>query len=153
MLLIYFGLYHFFQKDPVKIALGMAGGVVLIYMGKGIFNLQKAVQAVSHNNSTSQTTMAGIITSMFNPYFILWWVTVGTALIMRSAAFGILGFALFAVVHWICDLVWYSLVSYGVYRSGKIWGRKVQLAVLGISSLLLMGFGIWFIISSFRWMV
>jgi len=153
MFIIYFGLHSFFQNHSVKIALGLVGGVVLIYMGKGIFNLKRMVKTTLQNSSTSRATVAGAITSILNPYFILWWVTVGTALIMKSIIFGILGFALLGIVHWLCDFVWYSLVSYGVHRSGKIWGEKVQMILLGVSSLLLIGFGAWFIISSFKWMV
>jgi len=153
MFLIYFGLSSFFQNQPVKIALGLAGGGVLIYMGKGIFNLKKAAQTTLQDNPTSRATLAGAITSILNPYFILWWVTVGTALIMRSIIFGVLGFILFAIVHWLCDFVWYSLISYGVHRSGRVWGKKVQLLLFGLSSFLLIGFGVWFIISSLKWMI
>ncbi|MBE0477525.1 LysE family transporter [Candidatus Aerophobetes bacterium] len=151
MFAIYFGLYNFFQNNLIKITLGLVGGVVLIYMGKGIFNLKKEAEITIKDNNTSTSTLTGAITSMLNPYFILWWVTVGTALIMRSALFGLLGLILFGVVHWLCDFIWYSSVSYGVYRSGEIWGKKVQIVLLGISSLLLIGFGTWFIISSFKW--
>lgn len=149
---IYFGLYTFFQNDFIKIALGLLGGVVLIYMGKGILNLKKTAEITIQDTSTSTTaTLAGAITSMLNPYFILWWVTVGTALIMRSAIFGIVGLVLFATIHWLCDFIWYSSISYGVYRSGRIWGKKVRIVLLGASSLLLIVFGIWFIISAFKW--
>lgn len=154
MLLIYFGFYSFFQSQSIKIILGLVGGIVLIYMGRGIFNLKKSdAGKIKDNDPSSRTTVAGAITSLFNPYFILWWVTVGAALIMRSTAFGILGFALFGIVHWLCDLVWYSVVSYGVHRSKRVWGRKIQLILYGVSSGLLFGFGVWFIISSFKWMI
>jgi len=152
MFLIYFGLYNFFQNQSVKIFLGIAGGVVLIYMGKGIFNLKNTTQSSFKDNPTSKATIAGAITSLLNPYFILWWVTVGTALIMRSTTFGFIGFILLGIVHWLCDFTWYSLISIGVHHSGKLWGRKAQLLLNGISSLLLIGFGIWFIVSSFKWM-
>lgn len=153
MLVIYLGFYNFFQNHLVKIILGLVGGTVLIYMGKGIFNLRKEAKVSLQDNHTSKATIAGVITSALNPYFLLWWITVGTALIMKSVIFGILGFVLLAVVHWLCDFVWYSLISYGVHRSGKTWGKKVQMTLLGISSVLLIGFGAWFIISSFKWMV
>lgn len=152
MFAIYFGFYSFLQNHSVKILLGLVGGVVLIYMGKGIFNLKKEAKTNLQGEYTSKATIAGAITSILNPYFLLWWITVGTALIMRSIIFGVLGFILFSIVHWLCDFVWYSLISYGVNRSGRIWGRKVQVVLLGVSSLLLIGFGTWFIISSFKWM-
>jgi len=124
MFLIYFGLYNFFQNQFVRIFLGIAGGIVLIYLGKDIFHLK---------------------------YFVLWWVTVGTTLIIKSASFGLIGFFLFGVVHWLCDFFWYSTVSFVAHHSGKIWGEKAQLLLIGVSSLLLISFGVWFIVSSLRW--
>ncbi|MBC7189092.1 LysE family transporter [Candidatus Aerophobetes bacterium] len=154
MVLIYFGLYHLFQTRSVKIALGIIGGVVLIYLGKDIFNLKKAVKVnFKKNNPGSKATLTGALTSLFNPYFILWWITVGTVLIMRSTVFGVAGFVLFGIVHWLCDFLWYSFVSLGAHHSGKMWGEKVQIFLYGISSLLLIFFGTWFVISSIKWMI
>jgi len=154
ILLIYFGFYNFFQNQLIKIILGLTGGVVLIYMGRGIFNLKKAANiTLEKDDPPSGATIAGVATSLFNPYFILWWVTVGTALIIRSITFGLLGFTLFILIHWLCDFCWYSLISFAVHHSGKAWGKKVQFILLGLSSVLLVGFGIWFIFSSLKWMI
>jgi len=151
MFLIYFGLYNFFQNQFVRIFLGIAGGIVLIYLGKDIFHLKSAVKASFQENPTSRATLAGAVTSLLNPYFVLWWVTVGTTLIIKSASFGLIGFFLFGVVHWLCDFFWYSTVSFVAHHSGKIWGEKAQLLLIGVSSLLLISFGVWFIVSSLRW--
>lgn len=154
ILFIYFGFYSFFQNQLIKIILGLAGGVVLIYMGRGIFNLKEAANLTLKDDPPSGgATIAGAATSLFNPYFILWWATVGTVLIVKSITFGLLGFALFIFVHWLCDFCWYSIVSFLVHHSGKAWGKKVQVILLGVSSVLLVGFGLWFIFSSLKWMV
>jgi len=153
ILLIYFGFYHFFQNQLVKAILGLSGGVVLIYMGKNIFNLKKNIKARLNDPPSSGATVIGVITSLFNPYFILWWITVGVTLISRSVVFGFLGLVLFILVHWLCDFFWYSGVSVAVHNSGKVWGEKVQLVLAGISSLLLLAFGVWFIISSLTWII
>lgn len=150
--LIYLGFSSFFQNETVKIGLGLVGGAVLIYMGRGIFRLKKTQSISMKDDPPTGSTLAGILTSLFNPYFILWWATVGAALIMKSTSFGILGFALFIPAHWLCDLGWCSFLSYIVHKSGQAWGEKIQLVLLSVSSILLIGFGIWFIFSSFRWM-
>lgn len=154
ILLIYFGFHHFFQNQLIKAILGLSGGAVLIYMGKGIFNLRKNIKVNNLNDPPSSgATIIGAITSLFNPYFVLWWVTVGTTLISRSIVFGLLGFVLLILIHWLCDFSWYSGVSLAVHHSGKAWGEKVQLTLLGVSSLLLLAFGVWFIISSLNWIM
>mgnify|MGYP001619190421 CR=1 FL=1 len=56
--------------------------------------------------------------------------------------------ALFIPVHWLCDVVWLSLVSILVYKTQSLWGRKFQEGLFIACSLLLIGFGIWFLVSA-----
>ena len=77
-------------------------------------------------------------------------MTIGSLLIMRVHDFPIPWLAAFIVVHWLCDLVWLSLVSVTVYRTRSLWGRKFQEGLFVACSLLLIGFGGWFIISGLR---
>ena len=94
--------------------------------------------------------VAGILTTGLNPYFILWWATIGGMLVMKFLDFGVTGLAVFIVVHWSCDLVWYSIVSVLVYRTRSLWGRKFQEGLFIACSLLLVGFGGWFLISGIQ---
>ena len=65
----------------------------------------------------------------------------------------ITGFALFIPTHWLCDLVWLSFVSILVYRTRSLWGRKFQEGLFITCSLLLIGFGMWFVVSGVRLVV
>jgi len=89
--------------------------------------------------------VAGVVTSLFNPFFFLWWATIGSMLIMNSLSFGLTGFVLFIPVHWLCDLIWLSFISILIYRTQSLWGRKFQEGLFMICSLLLIGFGAWFL--------
>ncbi len=73
-------------------------------------------------------------------------------LIMKSLSFGLIGFVLFAVVHLLCDFGWLAFVSVMVHRTKSMWGGRVQRGLLIASSLLLIGFGGWFL-SSGIWLV
>jgi threonine/homoserine/homoserine lactone efflux protein len=157
ILLIYLGLSNYFQNSLLRVLIGFIGGVVLMYFGKDVFSLGRTrhtsqTRIYTHQTASLQrSTVSGAITSMANPYFLVWWMTVGAALVLRSSAFGLLGVTLFAIVHLSCDLVWYIVVSLGVHHSGRVWGNKVQSLLMGISSVLLFGFGVWFVVSSLRW--
>jgi threonine/homoserine/homoserine lactone efflux protein len=94
--------------------------------------------------------VAGILTSGFNPFFLLWWATIGSMLIMRIIEFGVAGLIIFIIVHWLCDLVWLSLVSVVIYRTRALWGRKVQEWLFIVCSLLLVSFGLWFLVSGIQ---
>jgi threonine/homoserine/homoserine lactone efflux protein len=146
ILLIYFGFAHFFDNNIVQLVLSILGGGMVIWLGIGMFRTRTEVVTRGKDLPYSAFT-AGIITSGLNPFFLLWWATVGSMLVMKFLEFGAGGLTLFIIVHWLCDLFWLSLVSVVVYKTHSLWGRKVQEWVFIASSLLLVGFGIWFVVS------
>ncbi len=152
ILLIYFGFARFFQDELVQLILSVLGGTVLIWLGIGMFRARTRVIGMS-KDLPYNSVVAGVVTSALNPFFILWWATIGSMLIMKSLEFGTTGFALFIPVHWVCDLVWLSFVSILVYKTQSIWGRKFQEGLFITCSLLLVGFGAWFLISGIKLVV
>ncbi len=147
ILLIYFGFASFFQKRGLQLVLSLAGGGMIIWMGVSMF-LARAELVQGGSDLPYSAFTAGIITSGLNPFFLLWWVTVGSLLLMKflgSIKYKASGLALFTAVHWMCDLVWLSLVSVIVYKTHAFWGSQIQEWVFIACSLLLVGFGVWFI--------
>ncbi len=149
MLLIYFGFARFFQDELVQLALSVLGGAVLIWLGIGMFRARARVIGMG-KDLPYNSVVAGVVTTALNPFLIFWWATIGSMLIMNSLEFGTAGFALFVPVHWLCDLVWLTFVSTLVYRTKSLWGRKFQEGLFITCSLLLIGFGGWFLISGLR---
>jgi threonine/homoserine/homoserine lactone efflux protein len=88
--------------------------------------------------------------SAINPLFLLWWATVGAMLIMKITAYGTIGLPALILTHWLCDLVWLSLVSFLIYRTKALWGTKLQEWIFAVCSLLLVGFGFWYLISGIQ---
>ncbi len=146
ILLIYLGFARFFQQGTVQLVLSIVGGSMIIWMGTSLFRARKTVVEKGHNLPYN-SFVAGIITSGLNPFFLLWWATIGGMLIMRFTDFGAPGIALLTTVHWLCDLAWLSLVSIVIYRTRALWSRKAQEAVFVVCSLLLVGFGVWYLYS------
>lgn len=149
ILLIYFGLGRFFQHELVQLTLSLLGGVVLLWLGIGMFRA-RARLVETGKDLPYNSVVAGVVTSILNPFFILWWVTIGSMLIMKSLNFGTTGFALFIPTHWLCDLVWLLFMSIMVYRTRALWGRKFQEGLFIACGLLLVGFGCWFIVSGIK---
>jgi threonine/homoserine/homoserine lactone efflux protein len=148
MALIYFGFAHFFASPEAKKVIGLAGGLMLIAMGSVVVrNIKKAQGEAADLPYNSLVT--GIMMTGANPYFFLWWATIGIALIATAAGFGIWGLVVFAVVHWSCDLVWEQFISMSVFRTKHLWTQKVQRIVFGVCALVLVGFGVWFCVSVF----
>jgi threonine/homoserine/homoserine lactone efflux protein len=148
MALIYFGFAQFFASPEVKKVVGVAGGLMLVFMGLMVLRgFRKNLAEATDLPSNSLVT--GIMLTGANPYFFLWWATIGIALIATAAQFGIFGLLIFAVVHWSCDLVWEQCVSVSVFRTKHMWTQKVQMIVFGICAAALIGFGVWFGVSVF----
>ncbi len=149
ILLIYFGFAQFFQNSVVQLVLSILGGGMIIWLGISMFRARVEVVKGGKDLPYSAFT-AGILTSGLNPFFLLWWATIGSLLIMRFLDFGITGLAVFIVVHWLVDLVWLSFISVTVYKTHSLWGRKLQEGLFIVCSLLLVGFGGWFLISGIQ---
>jgi threonine/homoserine/homoserine lactone efflux protein len=146
ILLIYFGFARFFESSTVQLVLSILGGGMVIWLGISMFRSRTEV-VTGGKDLPYGSFIAGILTSGFNPFFLLWWATIGSLLVMRFLEFGIAGLSVFIIVHWLCDLAWLSFVSIVIYKTHALWGRRVQEFVFIGSSLLLAGFGIWFIVS------
>ncbi len=151
ILIIYFGFARFFKNKIVHFVLSVLGGGMIIWLGIGMFLIRTEVISGSKDLLYNAFT-AGIITSALNPFFLLWWATIGSMLLMRFVVFGTKGLIVFTIVHWLCDLVWLSLVSVVIYRTHALWSEGFQEGLFIACSLLLVGFGCWFIVSGIkRW--
>jgi threonine/homoserine/homoserine lactone efflux protein len=146
ILLVYFGLAQFFENEVVSLVLGVLGGGMIIWMGYGLFRARREMAREGRDTSYN-AFVAGILMSGLNPFFLVWWVTVGSLLLLNFLeAAGTWGLPLFIVVHWLCDLVWLSLVSFVIYRTRHFWGQKIQEWVFVVLALALLYFGGQFIV-------
>ena len=149
ILLIYFGFSRFFQNNGVQIALSLIGGAVIVWLGIGMFRARKEVVRSGKDLKYGAIT-AGIVMSAINPLFLLWWATVGSMLVMKFVAYGTIGLPVLIITHWACDLIWLSIVSLLIYRTKALWGTRLQEWIFAVCSLLLVGFGVWYLISGIQ---
>jgi threonine/homoserine/homoserine lactone efflux protein len=140
MIAVFFGVGRLFDLPYLQAAIGLIGGAFMIVMGIGM--LQNAAHSVTGSAGPRSPLVAGILLSLGNPYFLVWWATVGAALVVRSFDFGLIGFVLLAVVHWLCDLVWNTFLSILTFRGGQFFGHRFQRAVFTVCGLLLLVFSV-----------
>jgi len=152
ILLIYFGFAQFFQNTTVQLVLSIVGGGMIIWLGINMFRTRTEVTQRGKDLPYNAFT-AGILTSVLNPFFWVWWAAIGTMLVMKFLDFGTIGLILLIVVHWLFDLVWFSFISVLVYKTHSLWGRKLHEGIFIGCSLLLIGFGGWYMISGIQLVV
>ena len=148
--LIYFGLSRFLKLDGVQIGLGLAGGLVLIWMALGVFRTQTMSLGTQYENPHQGAIFAGVLTTAVSPFFFLWWATVGANMIADANAFGKTGIVALGATHWLCDAGWLLLISWVVFQSKRLWTPTVHRWIFGICALTLAGFGAYFIFSSVK---
>jgi threonine/homoserine/homoserine lactone efflux protein len=128
----------------VQLVLSVVGGGMIIWMGAGLFRARSELVRKGRD-TTYNAFVAGILMSGLNPFFLVWWVTVGSLLLMNFLAFSPQGLALFITVHWLCDLVWLSLVSFSIYKTHSFLSQRIQEWIFIACSLGLVYFGGYFI--------
>ena len=149
MVAIFYGFGYLVEIVHVRQTIGVVGGVFLLLMAIGMFRSigTPQVRAGSHTRSS---VLAGMILSLSNPYFIVWWATVGAALILQSARFGLVWFGVFALVHWSCDFFWCYFLSFLSFRGRRSFGAHFQRFVFAGCGVFLIIIGMKFILDALR---
>ena len=144
MILIFYGFGEILKILYIKAIIGLLGGLFLLKIGLDL--LQGIKQAkIDSSNDPHSPLMAGIILSLANPYFLIWWATIGSILIFRSITFGLLGFAIFMVLHWSCDFFWCYFLSALSFKGGQFFGKRLQQVLFLICGVFLLFFSSKFI--------
>lgn len=147
--LLMMGLGLVFKMDPVKIAIGILGGGFLLWMGANMLRQPPTGSSPSQEVFKGGSVTTGIVLSATNPYFLFWWATVGLNLAIGAKELGMTALVLFAIVHWMCDLIWLSILSMGAFithQEAGLFGSKIQKGILifcGIALLIFGGKFIW----------
>lgn len=141
IVLIVAGLGAVFSQPLVRLAIGGVGGLFLALIGAQLMLTARTATAAAAAGGARGPFLTGVVLTAANPYFLIWWATVGLALATRAVQFGILGFVLFGVVHWLCDLVWLEALSLASHKGTELLGGRLQQIVLFGCGLMLLGFG------------
>ncbi len=144
MILILYGFGDLLKITYIKAIIGLLGGLFLLKMGLGLLKGIKQVR-IDSVNGPSSPLLAGIILTLANPYFLVWMATIGSILIFRSYAFGLLGFTIFMIAHWSCDFLWLYFLSALSFKGGQFFGKRLQQVLFVICGIFLLFFSTKFI--------
>jgi len=149
VLLIVGGLGAFIGSATWLISL--FGGVALLIFG--YLTLASARGAViptaNVEISTGRPIMVGMLTSVSNPYFWIWWLSIGAALLWSSLEAGLIAGLLFIAGHWTADIGWLTLVSSSIHKGRVLFSDRGYRLILSACGLFLLIFGFWFLFSFF----
>ena len=117
VLLLLAGLGSILNSPLILGTVGLVGGGVLAWMGLGLLRASRTSRLQFEGDKTTtglHPVWSGIFMSLANPYWLIWWLTIGLGYVIFAAKFGLLGVFLFFAGHILADLAWYTLVSAAV---------------------------------------
>jgi threonine/homoserine/homoserine lactone efflux protein len=146
LLLLLLGLAPILKNDQVIGSVGVVGAVVLIWMAVGMVRSlpSLSLERVSKDSKSTNPVWAGVLMSLANPYWIIWWATIGLGYILYSFTVGLLGVAAFFAGHILADLAWYAAVSFAVAHGRRFMSDKIYKGVIACCALALLVFAIYF---------
>jgi threonine/homoserine/homoserine lactone efflux protein len=134
--------------------IGIPSGIVLL--GFAAIQIRQAVLKKELNlaNETSQKldrrsgVLLGVLFTGANPFFLVWWLTIGSTLIVEALALGaFVGVVLMFAAHIWMDYAWLGGTAYLANR-GRLFLGKWYRGLLFIFGVAMGYFGIVFIVSA-----
>ncbi len=150
---IVLGLDAFLQVKLVQVILFLIGSLMLCVMA--YLTLKSSRQdftAALKNTSTASVQghalrlpVLGVLISLSNPFWTLWWVTIGMTYLGVAIRYSWWGIGAFFIGHILSDFGWYSLISFSIGKGRKFISNKVYRIVLTACAIGLLIFAGWFI--------
>ena len=151
VMLLALGLLSVANEPAIRLGVGVAGGAALIVFGvmqiRG--SLHKPTETKTEREKTRNLFVIGLALTGLNPYFIIWWLTIGANLILLALEFaGLCGVIFMYVCHVWVDYVWLTLVAAFAKRSTKILRIKWYRTMMAVFGAVLIYFGLSFLVGS-----
>jgi len=150
------GLGPVLARADVQVALSIAGGAMLAVMGASmaVAVLRDSAQidwdVDGDRKGRARTVFGGVVSSLANPYWSIWWATVGLGLLTKAYAVGVAALVAFYVGHILGDLTWYAAVSAAI-SAGRRWiSARGYRVMIGVAAALLFAMATWFLASGLR---
>ena len=90
---------------------------------------------------------AGALVSISNPYWVIWWASVGAAYMSESLEKGAAGVGAFFTAHILSDFAWLTLVAFVLASGRRVVSRGLYRGILVACGLFLLVLGGYFIYS------
>ncbi len=147
------GLSSVLALPTVTGSIGLLGGLTLAWMGYTIVRgavsgrLALTVTASEGGDSRrgrSEVLLAGVLASISNPYWVLWWATVGATYVVLAAGKGPLYLATFYAGHIASDAVWLFTVALVIGSGRALVNDRLYRGILGACGVFLLGLAVYF---------
>jgi threonine/homoserine/homoserine lactone efflux protein len=134
-----FGVVSILKNTVASFFLGILGSGFLFFFGFSTVReaLQYRQNGLIPVQKTPSPLLTGVALSALNPYFIVWWIGVGTPLISEALSFaGYLGIGIFYIFHVWLDYVWLTLIA-GISSFGRLSIKSLTYLLIALGGVVI----------------
>lgn len=152
VILLLLGIGAIINQPVIMGIIALSGAGILWWLGYDLISSARNSQLnlTGGDGRVLHPFWAGIIMSLANPYWLIWWVTLGLGYVLFAYKYGLWGVVFFFIGHFLADLVWYSLVSLAVAQGKRFISDRVYHGFMIVCALFLMVFGCYFGYQGFK---
>jgi len=147
------------SRPAVVAGIAVCGGIVLVWMGYTMIagartaTLELAATDVAATKMKRRILLpecAGALVSATNPYWVLWWATIGITYLGLTKDYGLPGFLSFYLGHIAADFVWYGCLAALLVKGRQHINVKLYQGILICCGLFLLGLAVYFFVTAGR---
>ncbi len=147
-----FGLAPLFNNEMFFTIVAFAGGLIMLWMAWGMFKSLPTLTVNSNLTAEKENNLilSGALMSLANPYWIIWWATIGIGYIITAQKFWWTGVIIFYFGHILGDMIWYCAISFAVGKGKQLFTDKIYRILIGVCGLFLVGFSFYLVFSGLQ---
>lgn len=162
---LWFGLGHFLKVRPVIGTISVLGGLMLLWMGwgmirdarRGVLDLHATIERSGKDSPdspgpqmarirpSSRLIGTGMAVSISNPYWVIWWATVGLAFFAALSHNAVTTIGVFYLGHISGDILWYLAVGLAIATGRKLISAPVYRRIIQFCGVFLIFLGATFL--------
>ena len=148
VLLVVLGFGSLLSNRYVFVTIAFIGAALLVGMSYGMLRSLPQL-SLKVDESDRQRSMhpllSGALVSVANPYFTLWWATIGLTYLLIAGKVGMAGVIVFYVFHILADLAWYAFISISVHFGRSLFSDRSYRVLVAGCAVFLAGFACYFV--------
>jgi threonine/homoserine/homoserine lactone efflux protein len=153
VLFLFMGAAPLLSSKPVTIFTGFFGSVVLIWMAVGMIRSLPSLslkELSAPYKKQHKLFLAGLLLSIGNPYWSVWWISIGMGYILQAYSRGPLDAIAFFFGHILADFLWYVTVGIIISKGKQLFSDNFYRILIGSCAALLVLFAVLFTYRALR---
>lgn len=145
---LFAGLAPWLKSPQAFGAIALAGAVILFNMGRRMITTRSELtldfEVKESRFARLGPVASGALMSLANPYWSIWWATIGLGYLLSASEAGLVGVVAFFTGHILADLLWYAAVSFSMARGKQFLSLNAYRGLVGSLGLFLIFFAAYF---------